>query len=215
MRKQSTTKQTIKRSDVRRLFTIIENSQSPEATDWIWESVSELTANAPSLDWLNDPNIFTRSVSEVLGIIEENRASKKDDDYQRIKMILDRIAAGETLEAIYQEDEEKRRAWQAERLEAERSKPEPKNWLSQEWRHWKLRQLERGFEGSGKEYQAAWDEYKALLAELTNTEDFYHVYFALSILPDLIIARQDIAQMIGQSRSKRRKPDYFKKGGVR
>jgi hypothetical protein len=105
-----------------------------------------------------------------------------------------------------------------EREEKERNAGEPKNWLSAEWRYWKLRRLTKAFtSGDSDAYDAAGKEYKALLHELVADRNFYHVSFALQLLPDLIIARQDIAGLLGQPKGARRKPEYLKtkKGGTR
>jgi hypothetical protein len=70
---------------------------------------------------------------------------------------------------------------------------EPVNRLSSEWRYWKIRQIERAFNGDDRaDYQAAWDEFRALLSSLMAEDDFWHTYFARNLLPYLIEARQHI-----------------------
>jgi hypothetical protein len=91
---------------------------------------------------------------------------------------------------------------------------EPKDRLSDEWRYWKLRQLERGFSGDDSEaYNAAWKEFKALLMGLIGDGDFWHVSHALSILPQLIIARQSIDRL-SQSERRSRAGMKARKGGA-
>lgn len=76
---------------------------------------------------------------------EEGSAPRvpKDRYYSLLKMILERVKQGDTLDASYAEDGEAHRQRIAEREEQERSAPEPGNWRSQAWRHWKIRQLTR------------------------------------------------------------------------
>lgn len=202
------------RRDVRRLFQLgQDDSQSEEARDWLWGFFSDLVSHASCIDYVNDPAIFTRALGEVFSNIESHGAQGRDEYYSKLREVLARTSAGETLEDIYQEQQAERHAREQERLNA----PEPKDWLSAEWRHWKIRQLSRAFDGDDREaYTAAWAEYIALLKSLVAEGSFYHVSFALALLPDLITARQDIAQFIGQPRSARRKPEYFsRKGGAR
>lgn len=45
------------------------------------------------------------------------------------------------------------------------------------------------------QYAQAWKEYKALLTGLVADEDFWHVSYALKLLPYLLIARQEIDEM--------------------
>jgi hypothetical protein len=80
---------------------------------------------------------------------------------------------------------------------ADPEKPEPKDKTSNEWRYWKIRQLEAGFDGpsDAKGYELAWDEFKALLRGLMSDENFWHVSNAKALLPHLIIARQSIDKM--------------------
>jgi hypothetical protein len=228
MREKSITKKaqenraTITRKDVQRLFQISrDESQSEEARMWLWGYFDEMASNAARLDYVNVQEIFTRAISEVLSNIEAYNAPyepTEDDDYQMLKMIVRRVEKGEVLDAIYTEEKEASRARVAEIEEKERNKPEPRNWLSQEWRWWKIRQLTRVImDGDTDSRMAAGREYRALLRELVADESFYHVDFILSLLPHLLNARQDIARMIGQPKSARCKPGYFKakRGGAR
>jgi hypothetical protein len=103
------------------------------------------------------------------------------------------VAHGESLAAIHAGREAARARRHAER-EAERlNVPEPKDKTSDEWRYWKLRRMERAFDGEdGAEYKQAWAEFTALLKGLMADESFWHTGNARALLPHLIIARQQI-----------------------
>jgi hypothetical protein len=64
---------------------------------------------------------------------------------RQVSGIIQRLKAGESIEEIHNDFERERDEWQAKREEELRSQPEPKNWLSSEWRYWKLRQLTDAF----------------------------------------------------------------------
>ena len=71
--------------------------------------------------------------------------------------------------------------------------PEPKDKLSAEWRHWKLRRFRLAFtSGDAAQYAAAWDEYRLLLNSLVAVEEFWRADYALALLPQFIICRQEI-----------------------
>jgi hypothetical protein len=113
--------------------------------------------------------------------------------YDAIQKTLKRTQAGESLAAIYAGREAARARRHAER-EAERlNAPEPKDKTSDEWRYWKLRRMERAFDGEdGAAYKQAWAEFTALLKGLMAEEGFWHTGNARALLPRLIIARQQI-----------------------
>ena len=113
--------------------------------------------------------------------------------YDAIQKTLKRTQAGESLAAIYAGREAARARRHAER-EAERlTMPEPKDKTSDEWRYWKLRRMERAFDGEdGAAYRQAWQEFKLLLNDLMADESFWHTGNARALLPRLIIARQQI-----------------------
>jgi hypothetical protein len=213
--KRATDNASITRKDLQRLFAIShDESQSEEARHWLSGYFDDLAAEAPSLDYINDPKIFTRAMGEALRQTEEQSApdEPKGHDYKFLKMIVRRTKQGETLDEIYREDCQRR----AKIEEEERNAPEPRNWLTAEWRYWKIRKIEEGFNSDDPEaYEEAWAEYRALLNDLVKDGNFYHVSYASSLLPDLLIARQQIAKLRGQSKEVRRKPTYFKKGGAR
>jgi len=113
--------------------------------------------------------------------------------YDAIQKTLKRTQAGESLAAIHAGREAARARRHAER-EAERlNAPEPKDKTSDEWRYWKLRRMERAFDGAdGAAYEQAWQEFKLLLNDLMADENFWHTGNARALLPSLILARQQI-----------------------
>jgi hypothetical protein len=83
--------------------------------------------------------------------------------------------------------------------EPEADAEEPPDRTSAKWRAWKVRQVTRAFEwreGDHDAYQRAWDEYRALLMGLVADENFWHVSFAARLLPHLLAARQEIADLV-------------------
>ncbi len=113
--------------------------------------------------------------------------------YDAIQKTLKRTQAGESLAAIYAGREAARARRQAAREAENLNAPEPEDTTSDEWRYWKLRRMERAFEGSDREARRqAWAEFTALLESLMADEDFWHISNACALLPHLIIARQRI-----------------------
>lgn len=77
--------------------------------------------------------------------------------------------------------------------EGRKMKPtgEPKDRLSNEWRHWKLRQFEQAFNsGELETYTAAWTEFRDLLRGLMADGNFWHTSHATELLPHLLSIRQ-------------------------
>jgi hypothetical protein len=75
--------------------------------------------------------------------------------------------------------------------------PEPKDENSAAWRHWTLRRVRADFESSdSKGYAAAWAYYNKLFKGLAADQDFFRVSFAYRLLPQLIQAKQEIAELI-------------------
>jgi hypothetical protein len=115
--------------------------------------------------------------------------------YDEIQKTLARTQAGESLAAIYAGREAARARRRAEREAENLNAPEPKDKTSDEWRYWKLRRMEKAFEErgeNGEAYAEAWREFRALLDGLLADEDFWHTGNARTLLPHLIIARQEI-----------------------
>jgi hypothetical protein len=93
-----------------------------------------------------------------------------------VKSIVTRYDAGVTLRE-QAEEEEARRGEVNERHKAEQlEKPEPKDKLSDEWRYWKLRQVEHAFGpermNNPNAYAEAWAYCNTLLAGCTKTPTF-------------------------------------------
>jgi hypothetical protein len=113
--------------------------------------------------------------------------------YDEIQKTLARTKAGESLAAIYAEREAARERRQAAREAENLNAPEPKDKTSDEWRYWTLRRMEKAFDGEdGAAYKQAWAEFTALLKGLMAEEGFWHTGNARTLLPHLIIARQQI-----------------------
>jgi hypothetical protein len=139
--------------------------------------------------------------------------------YDEIQQTLTRTKAGESLAAIYAEREAARCARQADREAENLNAPEPEDKTSDEWRYWKLRRMERAFDGEGVEYADAWHEFAALLTGLMAEADFWHTGNARTLLPHLIIARQEIDRTRAFEKRQRVKAvdavTSRKKGGAR
>lgn len=120
--------------------------------------------------------------------------------YGRLLDLIARVDAGADLNALH--DEAKRdRAASAEAYKSEElSKPEPKDKTSDEWRYWKLRQIEAGFASDDVEkYREAWrefwqffDGYKLDRADTGSVRE---------LLPTLIIAYQGQLEYERQERA--------------
>ncbi len=112
--------------------------------------------------------------------------------YDTLALILSRVRAGETLEEIERDRQQKREARSAEYRRERDAAPAPKDKLSDEWCHWKIRQLDKGFtSGSDEERARAGSEFYALLKSVT-AEHTPDADTALRLLPHLIEAQQSI-----------------------
>jgi hypothetical protein len=195
---------TVTRKDALMLFQAIQEASDEGATVDILGHIDDVMDNAPSSDPASNKELFLKFFLE--GWPESGTHTRRN-----VGEIIQRVRAGQSIEEIYAHFQQEQAKASAEKAEKERNAPEPKNWLSSEWRHWKIRQLTRALTGDDSEaYNAAWEEYQKLLRALVADEDFYHTSFALALLPHLLVARQDIAQILGQKKDKRRKPEYLK-----
>jgi hypothetical protein len=98
-----------KLSNLKLLFQLSNDGSQPEdACLWLNGYLADLISNASCLDWANDERVFTRALGEVLSNIERNNEPHEPDDdtYAMLKMVVTRIKDGETLAALYAEDEE-------------------------------------------------------------------------------------------------------------
>ncbi len=93
---------------------------------------------------VNDPNhdlfvlLFVRAAREY-------RGEEAPNAYTRLLDIIRRVDAGESLEAMHDEKERRLKEHDEARRAATLAKPESKDKLSDEWRIWKLRQIEHAF----------------------------------------------------------------------
>jgi hypothetical protein len=161
---------------------------------------------------------------------EEYRDAETPNHWTDLLDILDRAETEEGFD-FEKEREERDQRWKeiGEQIKAEElAKPEPKDRLSDAWRYWKLRRIEHAFasgsSASLEDYAEAWDYARELLLGLVACGSFWRVDFILPLLPQLIIARQQIdeadryerrvrAGMKGAETRKRNKAKAAKKGG--
>jgi hypothetical protein len=151
---------------------------------------------------LEHPAFFRRAFLMAAKATEEMPRKKRGKNldaawawqaYDEIQKTLARTQAGESLAAIYAGREAARARRHAEREAENLNAPEPEDKTSDEWRYWKLRRMERAFDGDdGEAYKQAWAEFTALLKGLMAEEGFWHIGNARALLPRLIIARQQI-----------------------
>lgn len=198
----------VTRKDAEMLFKAINQAEpGSDARIDILEYIDEVAESAPlRQDYSADRRRFVKLFLE--GWPESDRFTRAN-----VGEIIQRIRTGQTVEEIHEHLEIERRKIRDERAEKELNAPEPKDWLSAEWRYWKLRRIHHALNyGTDAETQAALREFKALVNDLVRDENFYHVSFAYTLTAMLISARQDIACFVGAPRQARRKPAYFKKG---
>jgi hypothetical protein len=180
-----------------------------EQVDAAMEAGDNIMVASPAFDLF--PLLFVRAAAGWKGRPEPNH-------YTRLLGLIRRADAGEDLDRIAAEEEARGEEKRAAMKAAELAKPEPKDKTSAEWRYWKLRQIEYGFtSGDSEAYAAAWSFYRDLLAGLMEDENFFHVSFASTLLPHLIMARQEIAgwEDVTPPRPKGRKGKAAKKGAAR
>lgn len=123
-------------------------------------------------------------------------AGPREHHYRELLNLIKQVDAGADLNALYDEGRKAGAARAESRQRAELAQPEPKDKQSAAWRYWKLRQLEAAFDGDDQErYAAAWDYFNELLRGLLAAKSFYHVSNARALLPQLIIARQELDEM--------------------
>ncbi|MGA9997392.1 MAG: hypothetical protein WBP93_18380 [Pyrinomonadaceae bacterium] len=192
--KTKTAKERALRRDALLLFNIIHNTANSadaryELTDWATEICGQSAVILPE----HYRALFIRT------FIEGWKAPGSQHARRVLKTrFLDKLKSGMSLDLAYQEYKREQGEAFAARREAERNAPEPKDKTSDEWRYWKIRQLTRAFtcdETGREEYDAAWEEFKALLNGLLADGNFWHTSNAIHLLPDLLIARQEIDRM--------------------
>lgn len=110
--------------------------------------------------------------------------------YERLREIVRRVDAGETLAQIRDERKDGMREAGERHEAAEATKPEPKDKTSDAWRYWKIRQIEAGFESRNtEEYGAAWREFRRLF-DVFFQSNSATVETAREILPGLLLGFQ-------------------------
>jgi hypothetical protein len=136
------------------------------------------------------------------------RRSERDGDklnaYREIQRILARVESGETLTEVINAREAERERQRVKMRHEAFTAPEPKDTTSDEWRYWKIRQIGRALDEGGEARSRAMSEVRALLRGLAGSPDFWHVDNVKRLLPDLIIARQEIDQLDKPPRRARR-----------
>jgi hypothetical protein len=123
-----------------------------------------------------------------------------------LRKIVERVDSGETLDGIAAADEQAEKDAEREMRERpapELSQPEPKDKTSRDWRIWKLRHIEAGFDAprDSAEWVQAWRDFDEFFEHFAG--DSLNVTTATAILPSLIIAWQDSQKREGKA--KRRK----------
>ncbi len=186
----------VTRADALLLFKLInDEAVSEDARRHLAEYVDDILSASEVSDLTNNRPLFLR------GFIE---GWPRADKYSRrnVGELLQRVKCGEALASIIADFRGQLDAGAEARLERWLTMPEPKDKTSDEWRYWKLRRMERAFDGEdGAEYKQAWQEFKLLLNDLMAEEDFWHTGNAHALLPHLIIARQQIDKQ--KARAKR------------
>ena len=177
----------VTRADALLLFKLInDEAVSEDARRHLAEYVDDILSASEVSDLTNNKPLFLR------GFIE---SWPRADKYSRrnVGELLQRVKCGEALESIIADFRGQLDAGAEARLERWLTMPEPKDKTSDEWRYWKLRHMERAFDGEdGAAYKQAWAEFTALLKGLMADESFWHTGNARDLLPSLIIARQQI-----------------------
>jgi len=188
-------------SEAARFHRLITDDGQPEEArrdllEWFDQMCNHTEVN------LEHPTFFRRAFLMAALATEETPRSRSRKSlnahfswqaYDEIQKTLARTKAGESLAAIYAEREAARSARRAAREAENLNAPEPKDTTSDEWRYWKLRRMERAFDGEDSAaYRQAWQEFELLLKGLMADESFWHTGNARTLLPHLIIARQEI-----------------------
>ena len=206
-RQAATTAPNTLRRDAVRLFNIV-NDQNipPEVRHALVGYVDDVASSAVSADWTNNSAHFLRW----------STATARARLSRAVSEIIKRLHKGETAEETIRDFEHQWAVRAASRRRAELTKPEPQDRTSAEWRYWKLRRMEQAFQSGDKEgYRAAWDEFEALLMGLLRDENFWRAQSALTLLPHLMIARQEIDRTKHSPAAKKSARARTAKGGAR
>jgi hypothetical protein len=186
----------VTRADALLLFKLInDEAVSEDARRHLAEYVDDILSASEVSDLTNNKPLFLRGFAE--GWPRADKYSRRN-----VGELLQRVKCGEALESVIADFRGQLDAGAEARLERWLTMPEPKDKTSDEWRYWKLRRMERAFDGEdGAAYRQAWQEFKLLLNDLMAVEEFWHTGNARALLPHLIIARQQIDKQ--KARAKR------------
>ncbi len=188
----------VTRADALLLFNLInDEAVSEDARRHLTEYVDDILSAAPT----SDP---TTIKAQFLRHFAVGWRASGDHSRRNVGEFLCRVKRGETVESIIADFRGQLDANAAAYTERWLTMPEPKDKTSNEWRYWKLRRMEKAFDGEDSEaYAEAWREFRALLTGLMAEADFWHTGNACTLLPHLIIARQEIDQQNARAKRQR------------
>jgi hypothetical protein len=183
----TTNKQRVTRTDALLLFDLIhDEAVSEDVRCHLIEYVDDVLNSSPISDLTNSRPLFLRALLD--GWQRAGKHSRRN-----VGEVLQRVKGGEALESVIADFRGQLDAGAEARLERWLTMPEPKDKTSDEWRYWKLRRMEKAFDGKdGEAYKQAWQDFRVLLKGLMADESFWHTGTARALLPHLIIARQRI-----------------------
>ena len=196
-------------ANVRRVFALLQDPRpSATAYNYLRQVYDELLNGAALLDFTEAqffnfafPRAARRAERKAQGQTVAHVETGAVRAYAELQSIIAQLDQGATLDQLAEAREAKRAELRAATARAELDAPEPKNKLSKEWRYWKLRHLEADFaSGDPARFQAAFDYFSKLIRGLLADENFYHVSHARALLPQLIIARQEIDEITQRER---------------
>jgi hypothetical protein len=174
------------RSDALLLFKTIADERIPEDARWIvQEYVQDIYSDVPETWPHNNKPLF------VMGFVKGWQRKDTAHARRNVGEMLNRLKKGESAESIIEDWESQREAARAKAEVEQVNAPEPEDRNSNEWRYWKLRQMEKALSGElGKMAQReALREFKQFAREAVRlaAHDKYH---AEMMLPHFIIAIQ-------------------------
>jgi hypothetical protein len=191
----------------RRIFQLLHDETQTEAgqrelVEWFDQLMNDA---APRYE---DAPLFDLAFPAAVRAVEQGKHDGQPigaaTAYRALQDILTRTAKGETLAAIAQARRAALRAGDEQHKQAQRDAPEPKDKLSDEWRYWQIARVTHDLSsGAPGAYERAWGVMRHLFDGLAAEPNFWRVDFILPLLPHLIIARQDIDEMLRYERRMR------------
>jgi hypothetical protein len=163
--------------------------------DHVYEPYAEMISDAGIN--LESREIFDAVFVKAARLVERGDAPASVREYNYLAELVTRTRAGESVEDVARDRKARSDAYVTRALRRRLKAREPKDKLSAEWRYWKLRQLEEDFSGrrGDEARQRAGREFRELLDGLTAEPLFWHTPTLISLLPQLIIARQEIDEI--------------------